>query len=252
MSIRGGLLLAQALAAAVAMMMGAPAASAGETAHGQRVGSPRFQRTGWVVLGVAGVGDCVGTVCKKGEWAEYPRFDTVGNLFADADPGPGPMAGFEFGYRPVPYVDVVAGFSVLYQPIEGQPGSTLFSIGYGLVAGANVYPVAFGRLDPYVGAGLGFFQLWAHQDLVNATVHMDRGLFRASAGLDVYVTPRFTIGPRLDFDVPFAGRLCAEFSLSDDYADGCDSIADLGEFGEGMPKLWRVGVAFKGRLGRRG
>jgi hypothetical protein len=119
----------------------------------------------------------------------------------------------------------------------------------------NAYPVAFGRLDPYVGIGLGFYQLWAHEEddtgtngEVDTTMHLDRGVFRVSAGLDVFVTNRFATGPRFDFNVPFAGELCSAVDPIGNNVEDCTDVGDLGGFADGLPKAWELGIAVKGRL----
>jgi hypothetical protein len=120
---------------------------------------------------------------------------------------------------------------------------------------ANAYPLAFSRFDPYVGFGLGFYQQWLYEDGpspldVDTTMWTTRGNARFTVGIDVFATNHFALGPRFDFNLPFAGEQCSDVNpgtLSS--RENCEAVKDLDDdFGKGFPSHWDLSFMFKARL----
>ena len=214
-----------------------------------------FVRKGFMVMGGPGFTTCVREACTEGGWEDFPL--RMNDVFREADLRLGPGAMFEFGGRPIEYVGITGGFSVSYNPVRGLPDRDLWSIWY--QAGANVllYPVAFSRFDPYVGVGLGFTQMWMHEnDLFDGTYRYNRGNFRLSTGVDIFATQRFQLGPRFEWNVPFAGESCLKIDrpavngVSQPDYDECQDVSDHGDFKDKMPRQFGLFIQFKGTFGK--
>jgi hypothetical protein len=89
---------------------------------------------------------------------------------------------------------------------------TFLDVGIGVL----LFPVARGRVDPYLGARIGgsFFASTLRYTggglLAGLTVRerIRRAGVRIVAGLDVYAARRLAIGPRFEITVPFGGEIC--------------------------------------------
>ena len=119
-----------------------------------------------------------------------------------------------------------------------------------LLAYLNVYPWSKGIWHPYIGVGVGF-----NQDRSRFTYSDDkfqdwtnRGLIRASLGLDIMVTEKLSVGPRLDYDLQFIGKVCSE---SSDSKKDCVSFSDIDDDGFDWPRWITFGAALKGHFGAK-
>lgn len=93
-----------------------------------------------------------------------------------------------------------------------------------LNAGLMVFPVARGRLDPYVGAGLGYAR--ARRDLTQPGSGLSKPAYRLTqtfsqagvqltGGLGIYLSETLAVGPRFQMTLPFAGRAFVHESGTD-------------------------------------
>lgn len=150
-------------------------------------------------------------------------------LYCDADAGgvrPGIQSRLLFEYRFIRYFAAGATLGFAYHPIlrdsemSSDPAVTFkeFGTGLSLLATVTAYPVPFSRFDPYVGLGLGFAQERERVTMTAAGTTSasrrwtNRGLLRLSFGFDIFITHKFSVGPRLDIDRQFIGTECAEES----------------------------------------
>ncbi len=208
-----------------------------------RIAASPYRRTGVVLGGSLGTRFCLQQLC-----APAPEGGGV---------GPGVQARLLFEYRFMPYVSagLTAGFA--YHPIlnesagSSDPNVTIKErgLGWSLLGTVTAYPVPFGRLDPFIGLGLGFAQ---ERSRVNSTVMgssssaqtwQNRGALRLSFGLDIHVTTRFSIGPRLDIDRQFGGSQCFEDSST---SKSCDKIPT--EVKDSLPRWVSPMIDLKGHF----
>ncbi|MCH9684617.1 MAG: porin family protein [Deltaproteobacteria bacterium] len=120
-------------------------------------------------------------------------------------------AGYRFGWV-APLLSVSAGGGPIEaSKIAGVAASQRFvDIG----VGALLLPLRRGRIDPFVGARLG----WAHAATTirdratgqRGLTSLSRGGVRITAGVDVYLNEWVALGPRFDMTFGFSGRLCSE------------------------------------------
>lgn len=165
---------------------------------------------------------CVTDLCRaRGEYEGGDRIGGGGGLRVLA------------GYRFIPYLAAALDVGVAGQRVAAESSSTtrasVFS--WNVAASVLVYPLAFSRFDPYVGIGVGY-----NEDIQRTNVDEDayserfrdrtrRGLVRASLGVDIYVKPRLSLGPRLDYERHFAGKLCFESTTSPEECDKVDKLS---------------------------
>jgi len=136
------------------------------------------------------------------------------------------------GYRFIPYLAAVLDVGIAGQRVAPESSSTVRAsvFSWNAVASVIVHPLAFSRFDPYLGIGAGY-----NEDIQRADYDEDgyserirqrsrRGLVRATVGLDIYVKPRLSLGPRLEYERHFAGKLCFESTTS---AEECTKIDKL-------------------------
>ncbi len=146
----------------------------------------------------------------------------------------GGMARLDVGYR--------AGFYSLWATIDGGGGRLdipAFEDGDGLVTriygdltfmqvgvGVAIHPVDLGRVDPYVGLGIGYSR--ANQrfrsDQRNFDLLYRRGGVMPQVGIDVYVARRVAVGPRADIVLPFAGSQCVRQSGTEECLNTVDIV----------------------------
>lgn len=134
------------------------------------------------------------------------------------------MARLEVGYRhkwiaPVVYV---GGGGAPLDPVEGDPDGSLSLLGTGV--GVRFFPSLYGRVDPYVGLGLGYSRIAKkyRDDFVEKDI-IKRGAAVFTGGLSVYVSRHLALGPRFDYTLPFAGKLCAK----DMFGEGCTKVKEI-------------------------
>lgn len=136
----------------------------------------------------------------------------------------GGFGGLEVGYRfgiVAPVIAVSggggrAGVSEALRNAGWDPAKstiTIIDVGVGVL----LFPVRNARVDPYFGARIG--GTWFDQDLhytgdafsldgASASLEVRRGAVRLVGGLDIYVRPVFSLGPRFEVAVPFGGKVC--------------------------------------------
>jgi len=130
----------------------------------------------------------------------------------------GGMGRFDVGYR--------AGYYSLWATVDGGGGRLdipTFEDENGLVShvhgdltflhagvGVAFHPVDLGRVDPWLGVGIGFSRTKQRfrSDQRNYDLLYRRGAAMPGGGIDVYLTRRVAMGPRADIVLPFAGSRC--------------------------------------------
>jgi hypothetical protein len=188
----------------------APAEALAADSYEGKIAASPYRRPGIAFGGSLGTRFCLQTACT-------PEGEGI---------NPGVNTRLFFEYRFLRYVSAGLTFGFAYHKIlsaEAASPDPLTSIkqsgmGWNLLATLTAYPVPFSRFDPYVGLGFGFAQQRSRTTTVTSgsssasqTVY-NRGVLRLSFGLDIYLTSRFSLGPRLDIDRGFAGKACAEDS----------------------------------------
>ncbi|MBC8073440.1 MAG: hypothetical protein IAG13_34285 [Deltaproteobacteria bacterium] len=154
----------------------------------------------------------------------------------------GGNGGFEAGYRfgilaPVFAASIGGGRTDVSEELrqvgwEGADSSMRWiDVGIGVL----IFPARNARVDPYVGARFGyssFVQELSASDgsrEANATLRLGRAAVRFVAGLDFFVRPIFTLGPRFEISVPFGGKMCIRGDV-EGFPDGdCMKIRDLAD-----------------------
>jgi hypothetical protein len=171
-----------------------------------------FSRSGGLIGASAGITNCSQSDC----------FDIA-------------MAGLgrlELGYR-IGVAALVASGSVggasLSAPAQypGLKGRALFvDIGGGI----QISPVRKGRVDPFIGAKLGYTQMrWSLTNgIEDGKAWYSRGFVGFTTGLNFFVAKVVAIGPRFDYLIPFAGKLCSR----DPTMSSCNSTKDLVDQGQ--------------------
>lgn len=158
----------------------------------------------------------------------------------------GGYGGLETGYRFGIVAPVIAGsiggghanVSEALREAGWDPAeSSMRWVDFGI--GLLLFPVRNGRVDPYFGARIGYSQFtqdvnytgddYAYRN-AGATLRLKRGAVRFVAGLDFFVRPIFSLGPRFEVSVPFGGKVCVVGDV-EGFPDGreCMKIADLAE-----------------------
>ncbi|MBK9751997.1 MAG: hypothetical protein IPO88_00570 [Nannocystis sp.] len=178
--------------------------------EGKIAASP-YRRTGFVFGGGIGTRFCLTSYCRP-------------------DPGLGVGPGFQarllFEYRFIQYLSAGLTFGFAYHKIlragigNDDPLTTYKEHGFGwnLLATVTAYPLPFSRFDPYVGLGIGFAQQREKSVVVSSGTSSatqqwhNRGVLRLTFGLDIFATPKFSLGPRLDLDRGFGGNSCDDAS----------------------------------------
>lgn len=213
-------------------------------------------RRGYSLRGHVGFGSCLRQRCTD----------------PDAKVKVGPALSLGFGYRPLPRLVVLARADIQRMDLDlGLPGVKTANVTHA-TGGVelDVHPVARGRFDPYVGAGLGYSyyrERW-DRDQENYDVpdlrERYRGRFhRAYAslqlGFDVFVLPQLAVGPQFRYVLPFGGRYCTtenDFRTLGDTslrpaANGCGPIAQATISSERrrLPHPWSFTLGLTGYLG---
>lgn len=151
------------------------------------------------------------------------------------------------GYR-LPRVAFVGRASFGGGPVTDDEGGVVL-----VQADANVewFPASTERVDPYVGAGLGYMLVVdAFIDYMSGqrnNARYSRGALHVSAGLPFRMRKGWSIGPRFDYSWGFLGRYCLS---------GCESVAGLvdqdgsdrvsrSEARQTLPRPWSLMLEFR-------
>jgi hypothetical protein len=174
------------------------------------------QRTGFLIGAAIGYLGCRTFYCED---------DFKGAFGAEGELG--------YRWRRVAPVLVVAGGRGRYdvpelEDVRGRLG--FIDVGIG----ALIFPVARTVVDPYFGMTLGIARSRLRlSDTLGLGVSgedvMTRGAVRFMFGLNFFLAPRVTIGPRFAISVPFAGRWCVEFEPDTFDENRCGKIKELAE-----------------------
>lgn len=135
------------------------------------------------------------------------------------------MGRLELGWRfkwiaPLVYV---GGGGTPLSPPEGDVDGPMSILGTGVAA--RVFPVVQGRVDPYVGFGLGYSRIAKNYEGDNGKDVIKRGAALFTGGLSFYLARHLALGPRVDYTLPFAGKICAE----DSFGEGCTKASEIYE-----------------------
>ena len=162
----------------------------------------------------------------------------------------GPVVRGLFEYRFHPYIGLGGELGFGYHKVGTEGGEKAFGTSLNLAAMVFAYPLPRTRFDPFVGLGFGFNQdrqRYEEQEGDRFQDWTNRGLLRASLGLDVFVIDRLTVGPRLDYHLQFAGKICSEATT---VRKDCVSFSDVDDdFKDELPRWIVFGVQMKYRLG---
>lgn len=195
--------------------------------------SPQL-RGGVAVGGLLGIRGCTQDSCGSGDY--------------ELRAGPVIRGAFELRFHRHIGVGGELGFG--YHKLGASDGESGFNTSVNLAAMMFAYPLARTRWDPFVGLGFGFNQDRQRLEDDDGDRFQDwtnRGLLRASLGLDIFVTRTLTVGPRLDYHLQFAGKICTEAS---DIRKDCVSVSDIdGDFKSELPRWIVFGVQLKTRFG---
>lgn len=151
------------------------------------------------------------------------------------------------------YVAIGASLGLAVHNIDAGEGARARATSCNLLAQLTVYPWAKGIWHPFVGVGFGFNQDRARVTLTDEDDYKfqdwtNRGVARLSAGLDIFVKDRLSIGPRIDYDLQFAGRVCSEAT---DVRKDCVSFSDIDADNDDFPRWITFGLDLKGRFGNK-
>lgn len=205
-------------------------------------------RKGGTVLASAGVAGCSGaTACEGIKAAGW--FSISG--------------GYRFGrFAPIAMIAGGGSPSKFSRTIIDESGNTVdvdagrASLGFLYVgAGTLLHLLQNTNFDPWFGLTLGYFQNRERSVLRyvpsggGAAITSDdllvthRGAIGLQLGIGFRILKRFTIGPRFDFFLPFAGKACGHH---DDAKSGCIKLSDGEKLGfdasEHYPRPWSVGL----------
>jgi hypothetical protein len=206
---------------------------------------PEFDRIG--VLGTASVGvlSCGQPLCALVPVGGVGRFEIGWRYKWIA-----PVVSLAIGGAPV---DVPEETTVLPDEAPDDVKAALRFLDVGV--GVQVFPITFGRIDPWVRFGLAYSRVAFVVKDSETKYHQrySRGGAQLGGGLSIYVARHVAIGPRFDIVLPFAGKFCEELDdepLGDDGA--CRSVSDLVATGMSaqeerairriFPKPWSVTV----------
>ncbi len=174
---------------------------------------PKWRRRGLMLRGSSGLMHCGQPVCDGIPLGGLARLD----------------AGYRAGFYSL-WVTVDGGGGRLdIPPFEDEDGLVTSIHGdltflYAAV-GASVHPVDLGRVDPYVGASIGYSRVLQRfrSDQRSFDLLYRRGGVTPSFGFDVYLVRRVSMGPRADILFPFAGSQC----IRRDGQEECLNTADI-------------------------
>lgn len=137
----------------------------------------------------------------------------------------GGLARLELGYRlgRVAFVGTVTGGGgTTDDPDTDEASIRMLDI----AAGALLLPVREGRVDPFLGATLGYastIRVFKPSMSSNDRQYTKRGALRLSGGILWHVGRRVSLGPRVDWQLPFAGEWCTRFDPEDAFPPGSTS-----------------------------
>lgn len=171
--------------------------------------------------------------------------------------------GYRFGrFAPIAMVAGGGAPSKFARTIIDESGEAVAvdagraSLGFLYVgAGTLLHLLQETNFDPWFGMTLGYFQNRERSVLRyvpsngGAAITSDdllvthRGAIGLQLGIGFRILKRFTIGPRFDFFLPFAGKACGHH---DDAKTGCIKLSDDEKLGfdatEYFPRPWSVGL----------
>ena len=154
----------------------------------------------------------------------------------------GGVGRLEVGYR-FPLIAVVATTSYGGAPVAGEGTGAREAVRFlDVVGGLQLFPVRHGRVDPFVGFGIGYARTAVPYDTSTTTSirrqYSKRGALMFSGGLMWQVGPRFALGGRVTARLPFLGEWCTDSSIGgiEDDASCIDIREDLEDSGEGRSK----------------
>ena len=166
---------------------------------------PAFDRRGVLLVGGVGVTHCAQAWCSDSIVAGMGRLEL----------------GWRFNWiAPVVYV---SGGGTPLSPPEGDVDGTMSILGSGVAV--RIFPVTQGRFDPHLGFGLGYSRIAKKYDEDRGKDVIERGAAVFTGGLSIYLGKHLALGPRVDYTLPFAGKLCAE----DSFGEGCTKASDINE-----------------------
>lgn len=155
------------------------------------------------------------------------------------------------GYR-LPRVAFVANVMVGGGPKTDDTGGVLL---VEVDAGFELFLASTERVDPYVGAGLGYMRLVEtrsdnemFEGRVSDTTYYSRGALRVGAGMPVHLRRGWSVGPRFDYVWGLLGRRCARgdcTSTSDIVDSAGDSAVPRREERQSFPRPWSLTVEFR-------
>ncbi|MEM7154997.1 MAG: hypothetical protein AAF799_19270 [Myxococcota bacterium] len=158
------------------------------------------------------------------------------------------------GYR-LPHVAITANGMLGGGPQSGGGGGVMMMT---FDAGIDVFPVGGGRVDPYVGAGLGYMRVTEFDngsgspsaDVIDQGESLySRPALRFSGGIPVMLDSGWALGPRFDYAWGFMGSYCSRRgsceSISSRWPDDPEARRSARN---DLPKPWTVTIEARRRF----
>ncbi len=188
-----------------------------------------WRRTGILVGASLGYAGCGGDLCAAYQGGVQGQLD----------------AGYRWTWV-APIASVAGGGGPVDAGSTVRASQRMFDVG----AGALLFPLRRGRVDPFVGARLG----WSHSTTavrsrsssLRSTTSFNRGGARIAAGIGVFVRPGLSVGPRFDMTFAFGGRVCVDTPVmtADGQVAQGQGCASAGEFDAAVrqqfPRPWSL------------
>lgn len=208
-----------------------------------------FNRHGFAMSVGAGLINCSADICATAPIGGVGRIE-VGYRFGVVSV----LGGFGFGGASVEPKD----FLGVNDSIDPSTKAKLRYLDAG--AGLSVLPVRSGRFDPFLTALIGDSRVRFRSTAGDSeyTFELPRPAARVGAGFGIYVAGPFSIGPRFDIVLPFAGKVCEEQDgepFESDAEDICESVSSFIDSAESkvgervgrreLPKPWSFVIDFR-------